>query len=76
MPRQDAGVRSFLLTNLERRKDAAHWSFRIPVRSLQTQLPALGDFPFDAPGQEEAGSGRPVRSWDGPTLFIKGAKSK
>ena len=35
-------MRSFLLTNLERRKDAAHWSFRIPVCSLQTQLPALG----------------------------------
>jgi len=40
--------------------------FRIPLDILTSSLSYLGDFPYE-----------PLQtSWEGPTLFIKGNKSK
>jgi len=59
-------VRQFLATNLVRptAKEAFRW--RIPVDILARAIPGIGDFPY-ASGE---------RTFDRPTLFIKGAKSK
>lgn len=78
---KDLGVRQFLLTNLTRNPpDAETWSWRIPVDIVQSNISQIGDFPYNAPGQESAdtpGSEHlETRSWDGETLFIKGTKSK
>lgn len=64
-------VRQFLLTNLERKADEDHWSFRIPLDILQSGIAQLGDFPY-TPGE----AGDTVPSYAGRALFIKGAKSK
>lgn len=64
------GVRQFLLTNLERSGDKMR--FRIPVQTMLRSLDEIGRFPY-APGADGAA---PERQWEGPTLFIKGAKSK
>ncbi|THG95721.1 hypothetical protein EW026_g5973 [Hermanssonia centrifuga] len=40
--------------------------FRIPLHTIGAAIPELGSFPYE-PGERE---------WDGPTLFIKGTKSK
>ncbi|TBU50464.1 alpha/beta-hydrolase [Dichomitus squalens] len=65
---QDPMIRAFLLTNLEHQ--SAHHQrplkFRVPVGLLGDSIPDLGDFPW-SPGE---------RTFDGPTLFIKGKKSK
>lgn len=78
---KDLGVRQFLLTNLTRNPpDAKTWSWRIPVDIIQSNISQIGDFPYNAPGQDTAdtpGSEQnESRSWDGETLFIKGTKSK
>lgn len=70
----DLGVRQFLLTNLTRDPGAQHWSWRIPVRTIKKHIASIGDFPFDAPSLES--TGRPQRTWNGETLFVKGTKSK
>lgn len=61
------GVRQFLLTNLERKPEADHWTFRIPLEILHRHIDQLGDFPY-APEE--------VAPYNGKTLFVKGAKSK
>ncbi|KAI0649164.1 alpha/beta-hydrolase [Trametes meyenii] len=65
---RDRMTRAFLLMNLEH--PTPHHPhplrFRIPVDLLGNSIPELGSFPY-LPGE---------RTWDGPTLFIKGEKSK
>ncbi|KAI0671667.1 alpha/beta-hydrolase [Trametes maxima] len=65
---RDRMTRAFLLMNLEH--PTPHHphplKFRIPVGLLGNAIPELGSFPY-LPGE---------RRWDGPTLFIKGEKSK
>ncbi|KAJ8495983.1 hypothetical protein ONZ51_g1393 [Trametes cubensis] len=65
---QDPMTRAFLLMNLEH--PTAHHPhplrFRIPVDLLGKAISDIGGFPY-SPGE---------RTWDGPTLFIKGEKSK
>ncbi|KAI8980132.1 alpha/beta-hydrolase [Trametes punicea] len=65
---QDPMTRAFLLMNLEYPTAHHHHPlrFRIPVDLLGNSIPELGGFPY-APGE---------RTWEGPTLFIKGEKSK
>jgi hypothetical protein len=60
------GIRQFLLTNLDRTEATAPYTFRIPLDILSAGLSRIGEFPY------EAGS----TSWAGPTLILKGAKSK
>ena len=61
-------TRAFLLMNLEHSK--AHHTrplkFRVPVGLLGDSIPEIGNFPW-SPGE---------RTFAGPTLFIKGTKSK
>ncbi|EJF64737.1 alpha/beta-hydrolase [Dichomitus squalens LYAD-421 SS1] len=65
---QDPMIRAFLLMNLE--YSTAHQQrslkFGVPVGLLGDSIPEIGDFPW-SPGE---------RTFDGPTLFIKGKKSK
>ncbi|KAI0775269.1 alpha/beta-hydrolase [Trametes elegans] len=65
---QDPMTRAFLLMNLEHPKPhhPHPLRFRVPVDLLGNAIPDLGDFPYE-PGE---------RTWEGPTLFIKGEKSK
>ncbi|KAJ9478119.1 putative alcohol acetyltransferase [Pseudozyma hubeiensis] len=78
----DLGVRQFLLTNLTRSSPGAEtWSWRIPVDLIRKNIAQIGDFPYNPPNateEELAGASEAAqeRSWDGETLFIKGAKSK
>ncbi|PIL35643.1 hypothetical protein GSI_02372 [Ganoderma sinense ZZ0214-1] len=61
-------IRAFLLMNLEH-PTAQHQrplKFRVPVQLLGDSIPEIGGFPW-SPGE---------RTFDGPTLFIKGTKSK
>lgn len=66
LARQDPSIRQFLLTNLHRASSDEPWTFRVPVDTIKRHLAQIGDFPYDV------GS----RTWDGRTLFVKGAKSK
>jgi pimeloyl-ACP methyl ester carboxylesterase len=59
----DDMVRNFLLTNLQ---PTTPYKFRNPVEIIERNLDAIGDFPYE-PGE---------RTWNGKTLFVKGAKSK
>jgi hypothetical protein len=71
----ELSIRQFLLTNLHRAPSSDHWTFRIPVKMIKSNLEQIGDFPYD----DEQGlqkDGRETSKWDGKTLFIKGAKSK
>ncbi|KAI0833404.1 alpha/beta-hydrolase [Trametes gibbosa] len=65
---QDPMTRAFLLMNLEH--PTAHnphaLRFRIPIDLLGKSIGELGSFPY-LPGE---------RVWEGPTLFIKGDRSK
>ncbi|KAI0787738.1 alpha/beta-hydrolase [Fomes fomentarius] len=65
---QDPMTRAFLLMNLEH--PSVHHphslKFRIPLGILGKSIPEIGGFPW-APGE---------RSFEKPTLFIKGTKSK
>ncbi|KAK4706015.1 hypothetical protein P7C70_g188, partial [Phenoliferia sp. Uapishka_3] len=63
----DLGVRQFLLTNLSRETSTSPYGFRLPLSYLQDALGEIGEFPY------EVGAGT---KWEGPALFIKGAKSK
>jgi len=57
----DAGVRTFLLQNLVRKKDGYEW--RLNLHALKAGLRELGDFP------------RQDRQYHGPALFLGGADS-
>lgn len=52
------------------RGDDGQWRFRIPLRMMIDALSEVGKFPVKV---NDVGA---ERTWDGPTLFIKGAKSK
>ncbi|MFO1038347.1 MAG: alpha/beta fold hydrolase [Geminicoccaceae bacterium] len=58
----DAGMRGFLLQNLEQEDGRFRWRANIEV--LRATLPVLKS--FEAP---------PEHSWDGPTLAVRGARS-
>ncbi|GAQ11545.1 abhydrolase domain-containing protein C22H12.03 [Aspergillus lentulus] len=60
-------IRQFLLTNLVRAEDSQKMKFRIPLSVLGPAIPAMADFPFREPGSV---------TYDGPTLFVRGTKSK
>lgn len=62
----DTLIRHFLLTNLAPTPDGEPVKFRIPLETIKASLGDIGDFPYKV---DET-------SWDGPTLFIKGEKSK
>jgi len=69
------GIRQFLLTNLRSDKDESGKSimrFRVPLQLLGDAIPSIGDFPYTPPPPVSATSPQ----WTGPTVFIKGAKSK
>lgn len=57
------GLRKFLTTNLERAEDGS-WSWQINLPALTAALPTLEKNPVSATDR-----------YDGPTLFIAGAKS-
>lgn len=59
----DAGLRHFLLQNLERDDGGFRWRLNLPA--LRANMAALHDFPV------EAGRNR----YPGPTLFVRGEKS-
>lgn len=58
----EAGLRQFLLTNLQARDGGFAW--RIPLQALEANLPVIADFP-DLAGQ-----------YTGPTLFLHGERSE
>jgi len=58
----DAGIRAFLLQNLRLDSGGARW--RLNLDALATEMGTISGFPD--PGE---------RVYDGPTLFVKGAKS-
>lgn len=64
-------VRQFLLTNLERQGETMQ--FRIPVEKIMHALQEIGEFPYAAPDDPHSA---PERQWNGPTLFVKGERSK
>ncbi len=59
----DAGIRHFLLQNLERDDDGFRWRLNLPA--LAANMSALHDFPVEK-GKEE---------YRGPALFVRGEKS-
>ena len=63
---QELSIRQFLLTNSLIDKETKTLKFRIPLPILTESIPAIGHFPY-APGES---------IWDGPALFIKGAKAR
>lgn len=66
------GVRQFLLTNLSTAdEDKSKLAWRIALDCIAPELDqgSIGDFPYDA---SEAGH----PTFDAPSLFIKGSKSK
>jgi hypothetical protein len=63
---QSMEIKQFLLTNLSPEKGGAPMSFRIPLDILEVAVPNFGDFPY-VPGE---------RTWEGPTLVIRGKRSK
>jgi pimeloyl-ACP methyl ester carboxylesterase len=63
---QELSIRQFLLTNSLIDKQTKTLKFRIPLPILSESIPAIGHFPY-APGEAE---------WNGPALFIKGAKAR
>ncbi|KAL7419664.1 hypothetical protein Q5752_005578 [Cryptotrichosporon argae] len=79
----ELATRQFLLTNTMTKTSpsgAKHLTFRIPLPLLRNYVPQIGAFPFtppppDLPGSGSAGSPTSP-TWDGPTLFIKGAHSR
>ncbi|KAG9089218.1 hypothetical protein FS749_001524 [Ceratobasidium sp. UAMH 11750] len=62
----DPSIRAFLLHNLVAPAKGEPLRFRIPLSIIANGIDGIGDFPH-TPGQEK---------WEGPVLFVKGAKSK
>ncbi|KAH8100800.1 alpha/beta-hydrolase [Cristinia sonorae] len=60
----DPMVRAFLLTNLLIKSHGPQ--FRVPLDMISSSIPDLGSFPYN-PGEKK---------WEGPSLFLKGTKSK
>jgi len=68
---KDPSIRAFLLTNLlPITSSSPHAKFRVPLDLIDASLDDLGDFPFGPPS--EGGE----TTWAGPTLMIKGTRSK
>ncbi|KAL1867225.1 hypothetical protein Plec18167_008766 [Paecilomyces lecythidis] len=63
---QSVPIRQFLLTNLIR-ADEGHLKFRVPLNVLSKSLDEMADFPWHEPGEVQ---------YDGPTLFVRGTKSR
>ncbi|KAL2004842.1 hypothetical protein VTN00DRAFT_3115 [Thermoascus crustaceus] len=62
-------VRQFLLTNLIRHRDhESRLVFRVPLSTLANSLDAMADFPYRAETDDV--------QYDGPTLFIRGTRSR
>ncbi|KAJ5772598.1 hypothetical protein N7520_003127 [Penicillium odoratum] len=65
---ESLGIRQFLLTNLVRSDDEQKTlKFRVPLSVIGDSLDSMADFPFR---QSDA------VKYDGPTLFVRGTKSK
>ncbi|CAE6542776.1 unnamed protein product [Rhizoctonia solani] len=62
----DASTRAFLLHNLVAPAKGEPLKFRIPLSAIADAIDGIGEFPY-TPGKE---------TWNGATLFVKGAKSK
>ncbi|QRW18511.1 alpha/beta hydrolase family protein [Rhizoctonia solani] len=62
----DASTRAFLLHNLIAPAKGEPLKFRIPLSAIADAIDGIGEFPY-TPGKE---------TWNGATLFVKGAKSK
>jgi pimeloyl-ACP methyl ester carboxylesterase len=67
-------VRQFLLTNMvsENQDGKSSLRFRLPLELLSEEVPLIGDFPFNPPPPVAADSPQ----WTGPTVFLKGSRSK
>ncbi len=61
----DWGMRKFLTTNLERDESGSGWRWSINLPAITSALPTLEKNPL---GEQE--------SFDGPTLFVTGGKSR
>jgi esterase len=59
----EPGVRTFLLQNLVSENGRFRW--RLNLDAIEACLPDLADFPHQPPGA----------SYDGPTMFVRGAQS-
>lgn len=64
---QSLPIRQFLLTNLIRSEEDNTLKFRVPLSVIGGSLDHMADFPF-----EESDN----LHYDGPTLFVRGTKSK
>ncbi|PYH46442.1 alpha/beta-hydrolase [Aspergillus saccharolyticus JOP 1030-1] len=62
-------IRQFLLTNLIRSPDDQTMKFRVPLSVLGESLADMADFPY-----READAS--AKTYDGPTLFVRGTKSR
>ncbi|EUC62787.1 alpha/beta-hydrolase [Rhizoctonia solani AG-3 Rhs1AP] len=62
----DASTRAFLLHNLIAPSKGEPLKFRLPLSAIADAIDGIGEFPY-TPGKE---------TWNGATLFVKGAKSK
>ncbi|BCR95743.1 putative alpha/beta hydrolase [Aspergillus luchuensis] len=60
-------IRQFLLTNLVRSTEDQTMKFRVPLAVLGEAIPGMADFPYREPGSV---------SYEGPTLFVRGTKSR
>lgn len=70
----DLSARQFLLTNArtETKNGEEHLVFRLPLDLLAEEIPSIGTFPYTPPPPKSETS----PTWDGPVMFLKGAKSK
>ncbi|KAL1968709.1 hypothetical protein VTN77DRAFT_1535 [Rasamsonia byssochlamydoides] len=71
-------VRQFLLTNLIRDENNNQTlKFRIPLSILGPALDNMADFPFPMPFSDEYAEEKDNQvKYDGPTLFIRGTRSR
>ncbi|WWC60096.1 uncharacterized protein I303_102660 [Kwoniella dejecticola CBS 10117] len=66
-------TRQFLLTNTRQTHGHdPHLVFRIPLTLLSSSIKHIGDFPYPPPPPVSSTS----PTWEGATLFLKGAQSK
>ncbi|KAJ5894958.1 hypothetical protein N7495_006649 [Penicillium taxi] len=59
-------IRQFLLTNMVRSEEDNVFKFRVPLDVLGRSLDNMAEFPFDSKSAQ----------YDGPTLFVRGTKSR
>ncbi|KAJ3506966.1 hypothetical protein NLJ89_g6566 [Agrocybe chaxingu] len=76
----DISVRQFLLTNLQlpsHSRTASHDAlsekakFTVPLNILTHSIESLGSFPYEYNAEDRSVS----KTWDGPTLVVKGTRS-